>query len=163
MCQEIIESNNKAFRRRVRKLSFEEIAQLDRAQVQQFYATAQLAYAEKGVQISRYERAVLYHAQERLFGGLEPKLKQSLERIGEAMVKRPDKRKKKLNYTLPPVGAVLVKYWRGERLEVKRVASGFEYRNQHYATLSKLARDIAGYSVSGPIFFGLRQPKSEVA
>lgn len=105
---------------------------------------------------------MLYALQERLFGGVESKLVTSLEHIGETLVKKPDKRKKAIGYNLPSSGAVLVKHWRGKRLEVKIMDAGFEYNNQHYKSLSRLAREIAGYAVSGPIFFGLRTAKGVV-
>ena len=34
---------------------------------------------------------------------------------------------------------------------------------RQYSSLSKLAKEISGYAVSGPIFFGLRKPKVKLA
>ena len=40
---------------------------------------------------------------------------------------------------------------------------GFEYRGQHFATLSEIARSITGTRWSGPAFFGLKRRGSEKA
>jgi hypothetical protein len=98
-----------------------------------------------------------------LFGGVDNKLESSLENIGQTLVKKPEKRKKAIDYRLPSVGSVIVKNWKGKQLEVKILENGFEYEGEIYSSLSKLAKQIAGYAVSGPVFFGLRKAKAAIA
>jgi len=132
--------------------------------LQQLYDGAVDAYSEMGgPPMSRKERHNLYIIQEQLFGGLDNKLITSLENIGETLVKAPDKRKKAIGYNLPSSGTVITKIWKGKNLEVKILESGFEHEGEKYKSLSKLAKEIAGYAVSGPIFFGLRSKKLKVA
>lgn len=128
-------------------------------QLQAAYERAKGAYPAKGKPLSRAERVNLYLIQSRLFGSVDAKLVASLEKIGETLVKKPDRRKKAVDYQLPADGAVIVKHWKDQKLEIKIVPSGFEYEDRIYQSLSALAKHIAGYGVSGPIFFGLRKPK----
>jgi hypothetical protein len=146
-------------RKLVKELTAEELKKLDKEKLRQLYDGAVEAYPDGGKQISLKERENLYVIQEQLFGKLDSKLKVKLENIGETLVKKPEKRKKSINYNLPSAGAVIVKNWKGKKLEVKILDSGFEYEGEQYKSLSNLAKQIAGYAVSGPIFFGLRTPK----
>lgn len=151
------------FRKRFRTLSVSFVSDMEKQEKEALLKQAKWAYDKAGIQISRQERLALYRLQALLEESVDEPLCAKLERLGEAMINRPDKRKKKLVYQLPPMGAVMVKYWRGKRLEIKRTEHGFEYQGKHYDSLSRLARDIAGYAVSGPIFFGLRKAKGMVA
>lgn len=151
------------FRKMIKTITEAELKKLKKEHLQQLYDKAQIAYPNAGKQVSRAERQNLYIIQEGLFGGLDPKLQSSLENIGETLVKNPSKRKKAINYNLPNSGAVIIKNWNGKKLEVKILESGFEYKGKTYNSLSQLAKEIAGYTVSGPIFFGLRKPKAKVA
>ncbi len=56
---------------------------------------------------------------------------------------------------LPPVGSVIVKPYRGRRLEVQVVADGFVYEQQHFKSLSAVARRITGANWNGRLFFGI--------
>ena len=125
--------------------------------LKQLYEGAKNIYPDDIKQISRKERQNLYLIQEQLFGGLDNKTIESLENIGETLVKQPDKRKKKVNYNLPSSGAIISKDWKGKKLEIKILDSGYEYQGEIFKSLSKLAKHITGYAVSGPIFFGLRK------
>ena len=155
---------NAELRKLIKKLVGEELKKLNKDQLQKFYDRAKEAYPDTGGgQISRNERENLYIIQEGLFGSIDPKLQASLENIGETLVKKPEKRKKAIDYKLPNSGAVIIKHWKGKQLEVKIVDSSFEYDGESYKSLSKLAKEITGYGVSGPIFFGLRKPKTRVS
>ena len=48
---------------------------------------------------------------------------------------------------LPPAGAVLERAYGGSTIAVRVLATGFEYQNQVYASLSQLA--IIGYALGG--------------
>lgn len=53
-------------------------------------------------------------------------------------------------------GTRLVREWRGQVHQVEVTGDGFRYRDQHYRSLSAIARAITGTAWSGPAFFGLR-------
>src|SRR3954462_13486992 len=57
---------------------------------------------------------------------------------------------------LPPAGAVLERKYGGSTLAVRVLATGFEYENKVYASLSQLAQHITGTRWNGYHFFGLR-------
>jgi hypothetical protein len=58
---------------------------------------------------------------------------------------------------LPPVGTVLKRDYAGGAIEVRVLATGFEYQNQVYASLSQLAQHVTGTRWNGYHFFGLRK------
>jgi len=156
------EIKNVDLKKGIKNLNSDELRKLDKKQLQQLYKRAKELYADNCGPLSRVERQNLYIIQEGLFGNVDPKTQASLENIGKTLVKKPDKRKKAIDYNMPCAGSVLVKNWKGKQLEVKILTDGFEHKNQYYKSLSKLAKEIAGYAVSGPIFFGLRKPKARV-
>jgi hypothetical protein len=59
----------------------------------------------------------------------------------------------------PTVGfrsaARLVREWKGQVYEVLAKEDGFEYRGEHFKSLSPIACRITGTRWSGPAFFGL--------
>lgn len=55
----------------------------------------------------------------------------------------------------PRVGTILVREWRGVEHRVLVLDKGFEHREQHYQSLTHVARAITGTRWSGPRFFGL--------
>jgi hypothetical protein len=52
-------------------------------------------------------------------------------------------------------GSVLVKEYRGRRLLVQVLASGFELNGQRFSSLSAVARAVTGTKWNGLLFFGL--------
>ncbi len=50
---------------------------------------------------------------------------------------------------------VLVKEWRGKVHVITVVADAVLYREQHFRSLSEVARVITGRRTDGPVFFGL--------
>jgi hypothetical protein len=95
-----------------------------------------------------------YRMQEKEFGGLSRRARKRLREIAESLGL--DKR---LDASIAPSlksGTRLIRSWRGEVHEVSVTDPGFEYRGQHFATLSKIAREITGTRWSGPLFFGTR-------
>ncbi len=151
-----------AFRNLIKKITQEELKKFRKEDLQHMYDKAKEAYPASMKKLSRHERDNLYFIQEQLFGKLDPKLVSSLENIGETLVKSPDSRKKAIKYNLPGSGAVIVKQWKGKKLEVKIIDGGFEYKGKPYNSLSRLAKEISGYTVSGPVFFGLRKAKESL-
>lgn len=58
---------------------------------------------------------------------------------------------------VPPVGTLIVREYKGQRLEVLVRENGFEYEGETYKTLSALAKKITGTHTSGYLFFRLGQ------
>lgn len=147
----------------VKTITEEEIKKIRPEDLREIYDKAKDAYPDSVKKISRKERDNLYAIQEQIFGELDPKIKSSLENIGETLVKAPETRKKKIKYNIPGNGAVIVKEFKGKNLEIKIIEGGFKYEGKTYKSLSKLAQEISGYAVSGPVFFGLRKPKEKIS
>src|ERR1700677_3720711 len=53
-------------------------------------------------------------------------------------------------------GTTLLREWHGVNHQETVLEGGVEYREQHYHSLSEVARKITGFRWSGPLFFGLR-------
>jgi hypothetical protein len=58
---------------------------------------------------------------------------------------------------LPPIGTVLKREHGGGTVEVRVLATGFEYQKEVYASLSQLAQHLTGTRWNGYHFFGLRK------
>jgi hypothetical protein len=54
---------------------------------------------------------------------------------------------------LPPVGSVLARVYRGETLQVRVRADGFEFEGAAYPSLSAVAKAITGSHCNGFLFF----------
>jgi hypothetical protein len=54
---------------------------------------------------------------------------------------------------LPPAGSVLARVYRGETLQVRVLAGGFEFEGQVYPSLSATAKAITGSHCNGFLFF----------
>jgi hypothetical protein len=98
--------------------------------------------------------AIAHRHQEAAVGGSDPTLSRCLRRLAEELqttgqLPAP---------TRPPVkpGTRLLREWKGETHTVTVEEAGFRYRDQHYRSLSAVAREITGSRWSGPVFFGLK-------
>lgn len=58
---------------------------------------------------------------------------------------------------LPAPGTVLTRVHQGIEHKVTVLAQGFEYRDQQFTSLSKIAREITGTPWNGYLFFGLKR------
>lgn len=56
---------------------------------------------------------------------------------------------------LPAVGAVIIKTYHGQTIEVKVLENGFEYQGKTYKSISRVAMEIVQRPISGYVFFGL--------
>ena len=98
-------------------------------------------------------RGIAYRLQERAHGGLSSdaarRLARAVKQLGGNGVAGlvPE-------LTLKP-GTRLVREWHGKAHQVLVREDGYLYEDRHYASLSRIARDITGVSWSGPRFFGL--------
>jgi hypothetical protein len=85
-------------------------------------------------------RAVAYRLQERALGGLKPTTGRLFQRVAaDAHARRPLKLVPLR--TLEP-GAILIREWNGVKYKVAVVEGGFSFRDQHYRSLSAVARRI---------------------
>jgi hypothetical protein len=62
---------------------------------------------------------------------------------------------------LPPPGTIITRRYKGEMLQVKVLADGFEYAGERFKSLSAVAKHITGSHCNGILFFRLN--KQEVA
>jgi hypothetical protein len=56
---------------------------------------------------------------------------------------------------LPPPGHVLVRVYRGQRIEVRFLSRGFQFNGMKYPCLSAVAKTITGSHCNGYLFFRL--------
>ncbi len=56
---------------------------------------------------------------------------------------------------LPPIGASIVRTYKGKKLQVRVEHDGFSYDGKQYATLSAVAKHITGSHCNGFLFFQL--------
>ncbi len=56
---------------------------------------------------------------------------------------------------LPPPGVILVREYKGRRIEVRVLAEGFEYAGEKYKSLSAVAKAATGQHINGYLFFRL--------
>jgi Protein of unknown function (DUF2924) len=98
-----------------------------------------------------------YRMQERAYGGLSHTARARLKEIARSLDgAKPAHRGTEAEITS---GTKLIRSWRGEVHEVLQTEQGYEYRGQHYGSLSKIAREITGTRWSGPLFFGTKEKK----
>lgn len=55
------------------------------------------------------------------------------------------------------IGTRLVRVWQGETHQVTVLEEGYLYQEQHWKSLSSIARAITGTPWSGPVFFGMKK------
>lgn len=101
--------------------------------------------------------AVGYRMQERVFGGLKPKVRHALARAAKDIAAG---RHVAPSHT-PRPGTRLVREWQGVTYEAILLEDGVLFRGERYASLSQIARIITGTRWSGPLFFGLRRQGKE--
>jgi hypothetical protein len=97
-----------------------------------------------------------YRMQEREFGGLSHTARRRLRDIAASLKGEGPSQEK--SDSAPQTGARLIRVWRGEMHEVIATGGGYEYRDQTYSSMSKIAREITGTRWSRPLFFGVRKP-----
>ena len=68
--------------------------------------------------------------------------------IAEVLPLRTDNR-------LPPPGSVITRSYKGDNLQVKVLADGFEFEGERFASLSAVAKKITGQHMNGFLFFRL--------
>ena len=111
-------------------------------------------------------KKIAWRIQEIAEGGLSKRAKQ---RIEELAIDAPARFHKKATSQdqpkpvhpkdprLPMPGSIITKKHKGITHEVKVLGNGFEYQDQAYRSLSKIAKVITGTSWNGFLFFNLTQ------
>jgi hypothetical protein len=104
-------------------------------------------------------RGIAYKIQEQAFGGLPKATVRRIARMSTRVsdcVRAGTAAAPPAQITLKP-GTRLVREWHGQTHSVLVNADGFEWRDQRFASLSKVAHAITGAHWSGPRFFGLKR------
>lgn len=109
-------------------------------------------------------RGIAYRLQEQNYGGFSKSiLNQLLPSDDESQIKHEPQSKTAVTITLKP-GTRLVREWRGQTFSVLVTDDGvFDWNGKRYSSLSIIAREITGAHWSGPRFFGLTNPKSNLS
>ncbi len=134
------------------------LAELERASPAELRARWERAYkhpAPKRASRDLLLRALAYHIQERVEGGLSKAARKRLDHL--ANPKGNDSRPPRPALPRLRPGTHLIREWRGAVHQVTVSEDGFDYRGARYASLSRIAREITGTRWSGPLFFGLRK------
>jgi hypothetical protein len=98
-----------------------------------------------------------YRIQEKAYGGLKPYTLRRLQKLAQELERDPKAQLQ--DHQQIKTGTKLLRQWQGETHDVIVVDDGFDYRNKRYKSLSEIARQITGTRWSGPLFFGLKQPR----
>ena len=93
--------------------------------------------------------------QERAYGGLRPDTRRQLRKIAQEL--RSGHGPRRTRKSPLRAGTRLLRDWGGETHQVDVLEDGFEYRGDHFASLSEIARTITRTRWSGPLFFGTTQ------
>ena len=117
--------------------------------------------AEAPPQLSRelLERAIAYRMQELALGNLRPEPQRRLRQIAQDLKETGTARM--LAHRELKSGTRLMRQWHGCIYEVLVLEDGFSWQGTCYRSLSAVARTITGTAWSGPLFFGLKQDRSE--
>ena len=99
-------------------------------------------------------RRLVYRVQELAYGSLPEPIRKQLDVIDAKVTRKP-----KAKDGIPIAGSMIIREWGGVHHEVKVLDDGFEYRGQHWRSLSQIAKTITGTQWNGPMFFGLRVAK----
>ncbi len=114
-------------------------------------------------------RKIAYRIQELEYGGIstetQTKIQQLIQQYDPINNKalRPDattenqpkKHDLSRDKRLPIPGTVIIKEYKGIKLEIKILESGFEYHNKVYKSLTAIAKEVTGAHWNGYLFFNL--------
>ena len=99
-------------------------------------------------------RALAYHIQEKVLGGLKPAVRRHLARAAAELSAG---RSPPAPFPTLKPGTRLLREWHGVMHEVIVLEDSVQYRGTSWRSLSAVAREITGTRWSGPRFFGLRK------
>jgi hypothetical protein len=98
------------------------------------------------------ERAVAWHMQAKVYGGLNPETRKYLLKVAEAAAPGGKSGEVKGPKRFRP-GMRLVRQWHGKTHTVEVLDKGFAWNGKLYGSLSPIAKEITGATWSGPRFF----------
>ena len=101
--------------------------------------------APSGCHTSFLDKAIAWQQQVAKHGGLTASERRRL--LGESVS----------NTDSANIGTRLVRVWQGETHQVTVLEVGYLYKEQHWKSLSSIARAITGTPWSGPVFFGVKK------
>ncbi len=109
-------------------------------------------------------RILAYRLQADRLGDLDAASRRLLDRIGSGPSDGIDRLVADLNRPRAELrpGTLLTREWDGHLQRVMVLADGFSWNGKTYPSLSQVAFAMTGTRWSGPRFFGLDQPSSEV-
>lgn len=104
---------------------------------------------------------IAYRLQADIFGDLDAATRKAIDGNVEAEAKNGvrqrltalDRQKQ-----TSPVGATLIREWKGRQHRVMAMTDGFAWNGKTFKSLSQVAFAITGTKWNGPRFFGLRDP-----
>ena len=114
-------------------------------------------------------RKIAYRLQELEYGGVSAENQSKIEQLIQqydpinnkslrpdtTTENRPKKQSLSRDKRLPIPGTVIIKEYKGIKLEIKVLESGFEYHNKVYKSLTAIAKEITGAHWNGYLFFNL--------
>ena len=113
-------------------------------------------------------RRIAYRMQEIEFGGLPEDAQTKIQELIKehdpinaiatrpvASDQNPSPKKPLRDRRLPIPGTIIVKSYKGLKIEVKALDKGFEYKNVVYKSLTAIAKEITGAHWNGFLFFNL--------
>ncbi len=103
------------------------------------------------------EKSLSYKARLDAGGGLSDAQQKRLDRLVKDYRRNPkcfDQVQQQL------IGTRLVRKWKDLEYEVLITETGYQYKNAHYNSLSKIAFEITGTRWNGLVFFGLKKRPS---
>jgi len=103
-------------------------------------------------------RTIAWKLQEEAYGPFPAALTRKLERLAGQLERTGTLDLEREVVTKP--GTLFVREWQGRTYRVVALADGFGMHDQHFSSLSEVARKITGTKWSGPRFFGLKQTPS---
>jgi hypothetical protein len=149
-----------------------EVAALNRLSIGKLRERYAEAFGEPPASSNRawLARRIAWRLQERAFGGLSERAKRRATELADDADLRvvpprvradvaPVEEAPAHDPRLPAPGTVLTRAYKGKTLDVKVLASGFEFRGGRYASLSAVAKAITGSHLNGFAFFGLTTGK----
>jgi hypothetical protein len=109
-------------------------------------------------------RILAYRLQADQLGDLDADSLRLLDRIGSGSADGIDRLVADLNRARTELrpGTLLTREWGGHLQRIMVLADGFAWNGKTYRSLSKVAFAMTGTRWSGPRFFGLDKPSSEV-
>ncbi len=129
-------------------LRWGELGQMDRAALRVAWAAAFGNAPPHFLSMIFMRKALIWHEQSRILGGLKADLKRDLRAAAEG-------KKVRVPAMRISAGTQLVREWNGRRYLVEVKEDGFLMNGEHFRSLSAIALHITGTTWSGPRFFGL--------